>query len=128
MTLSEKEKASIILEESTNDFNECQKQLNETGKAFLECKRALNSANTYLKMVLNVAIDVVDKYIKFTNTYLKMVLNEEDNDGNIHKDCKYYDSEKDYCRNYMMGRYTGLAFEVSRHKKCIDDLRKDGDV
>ena len=82
MTLSEKEKALIILEESTNAFNECQKQLNETGKAFLECKRALNSANTYLKMVLN----------------------------------------------YIMGRYTGLAFEVSRHKKCIDDLRKDGDV
>ena len=55
-------------------------------------------------------------------------MNEEENEGNIHKDCKYYDSEKDYCRNYMMGSYTGLAFEVSRHKKCIDDMRKDGDV
>lgn len=51
MTLSEKEKALIILEESTNAFNECQKQLNETGKAFLECKRALDSASTYLKRV-----------------------------------------------------------------------------
>ena len=103
MNLSEKEKALIILEESKNAFNECQKQLNETGKALLECKRALDSANTYLKRVLN----------------------EEENEGNIHKDCKYYNSEKDYCRNYMMGRYTGLAFEVSRHKKCIDDIRKD---
>ena len=106
MTLSEKEKALIILEESTNTFNECQKQLKETAEAFLGCKRAFNSANTYLKRILN----------------------EEENKDNIHKNCKYYDSEKDYCRNYMMGRYTGLSFEVSRHKKCIDDMRKDGDV
>lgn len=106
MTLSEKEKALIILEESTNAFKECQKQLNETGKAFLECKRALNSATTYLQRLLN----------------------EEENDGNIHKDCKYYNSEKDYCRKYMMSNYTGLAFEVSRHKKCIDDMRKEEDV
>ena len=106
MSLSRKEKALLILEESTNAFNECQKQLNETGKAFLECKQALDSANTYLKRVLN----------------------EEENGGNIHKDCKYYISEKDYCRNFMMGGYTELAFEVSRHKKCIDDIRKDGDV
>ena len=100
MILSEKEKALIILEESKNAFNECQKQLNETAKAFIECKRAFDSANTYLKRVLN----------------------EEENEGNIHKDCKYYDSEKDYCRYYMLGRYTVLAFEVSRHKKCIDDM------
>ena len=106
MTLSGKEKALLILEESKNAFNECQKQLRETEKAFRECEQALKSANTYLKKVLN----------------------EEENEGNIHKDCKYYNSEKDYCRNYMMGRYTGLAFEVSRHKKCIDDMRKDGDV
>ena len=106
MTLTRKEKALIILEESTDAFNECQKQLKETAEAFIECKRAFNSANTYLKRVLN----------------------EEDNDGNIHKDCKYYISEKDYCRNYMLGSYTELAFEVSRHKKCIDDMRKDGDV
>ena len=106
MTLTRKEKALIIIEESKNAFNECQKQLNETAKAFIECKRAFNSANTYLKRVLN----------------------EEDNDGNIHKDCKYYISEKDYCHNYMLGSYTELAFEVSRHKKCIDDMRKDGDV
>lgn len=106
MTLSEEEKALIILEESTKAYDKCSKQLNETEKAFLECKRALKSATTYLKRVLN----------------------EEENEGNIHKDCRYYNSEKDYCRNYMMGIYTDLAFEVSRHKKCIDDMRKDGDV
>ena len=106
MTISEKEKALIILEESVKAYDECSKQLMETKKAFRECGQALASANTYLKRVLN----------------------EEDNDGNIHKDCQYYNSEKDYCGNYMMGRYTGLAFEVSRHKKCIDDMRKDGDV
>ena len=104
--LTRTEKALVILKESKNAFDECSKQLSETGKAFLECKRALDSANTYLKRVLN----------------------EEENEGNIHKECKYYNSEKDYCRNYMMGRYTGLAFEVSRHKKCIDDMREDGDV
>ena len=106
MTLSRKEKALLILEESRNAFNECQKQLRETEKAFRECEQALKSANTYLKKVLN----------------------EEENGGNIHKDCKYYISEKDYCRKYMMSNYTGLAFEVSRHKKCIDDMRKEEEV
>ena len=28
----------------------------------------------------------------------------------------------DFCSNYMTGKYTGLAFEVSRHDKCIKDL------
>ena len=106
MTLSRKEKALVILEESTNDFNECQKQLRETAHAFIKCKKAF----------------------EYANALMKRILNEEENEGNIHKDCKYYDSKKDYCRNYMMGCYTGLAFEVSRHKKCIDDMIKDGDV
>ena len=106
MTVSRKEKALIILEESTKAYDECSKQLRETEKAFRECEQALKCAETYLKRVLN----------------------EEENKGNIHKDCKYYNSEKDYCRNYMMGCYIGLAFEVSRHKKCIDDMIKDGDV
>ena len=52
-------------------------------------------------------------------------LNEEKNQGNVHKDCKWYNEEKDYCSNYMMGVYTGLAFEVSRHNKCIKELIKD---
>ena len=106
MSLSRKEKALIILEESAKAYDECNKQLKETMKAFMACNKALKCAETYLKRVLN----------------------EEENKGNIHKDCKYYISEKDYCRKYMMGCYTGLAFEVSRHKKCIDDMRKDEDV
>ena len=106
MTLSRKEKALIILEESKKSYDECNKQLKETMNEFMRCSKALKCAETYLKRVLN----------------------EEENEVNIHKDCKYYNSENDYCRNYMMGRYTGLAFEVSRHKKCIDDMRKDGDV
>lgn len=106
ITLSRKEKALIILEESTKAYDECNKQLKETMKAFMACNKALKCAETYLKRVLN----------------------EEENEGNIHKDCKYYDSKKDYCRNYMMSNYTGLAFEVSRHNKCIDDMKKDEDV
>ena len=103
MTLSRKEKALIILEESAKAYDECNKQLKETMEAFMKCNKALKCAETYLKRVLN----------------------EEGNKGNIHKDCKYYISEKDYCRKYMISNYTGLALEVSRHKKCIDDMRKD---
>ena len=106
MTLSRKEKALLILEESRYTFDECSKQLRETEKAFRECQKAF----------------------EYANTLMKKILNEEENGGNIHKDCQYYNSEKDYCSNYMMGIYTGLAFEVSRHKKCIDDMRKEGDV
>ena len=105
--LTRTEKALVILKENKNAFDECSKQLKETEKAFRECEQALKNLP-----ILN----------------LKRVLNEEENGGNIHKDCKYYNSEKDYCRKYMMRHYTGLAFEVSRHKKCIDDMRKDGDV
>ena len=106
MTVSEKEKALIILEESAKVYDEYNKQLKETMKAFMKCNKALKCAETYLKRVLN----------------------EEENKGNIHKDCKYYNSEKDYCSNYMMGNYTDLAFEVSRHKECIDDMRKEEEV
>ena len=105
--LTRTEKALVILKENKNAFDECSKQLKETAKAFRECEQALKNLP-----ILN----------------LKRVLNEEENGWNIHKDCKYYNSEKDYCRKYMMRHYAGLAFEVSRHKKCIDDMRKDGDV
>jgi hypothetical protein len=99
--LTRTEKALVILKESKNAFDECSKQLRETEKAFRECEQALNSANTYLKRVLN----------------------EEVNGGSIHKDCEYYNSEDDYCSNYIMGIYSNeLAFEVSRHKTCIKDI------
>ena len=101
--LSDKEKALLILEKSRDAFDECSKQLRETEKAFRECQKAF----------------------EYANEQMKRILNEEENDGNIHKECQWYNSEKDYCSNYMMGCYTGLAFEVSRHKKCIDDMIKD---
>lgn len=104
--LSNKEKALLVLEKSRDAFDKCSKQLRETEKAFQECQKAF----------------------EYANDQMKRILNEEENDGNIHKECQWYNSEKDYCENYMMGCYTGLAFEVSRHKKCIDDMRKDGDV
>lgn len=103
---SDLEKALIIYKESRNAFEELNNQIRELQQAFNECTKAMKTASTYLQRALN----------------------EEENGGNIHKDCRYYNSEMDYCSNYMMGRYTGLAFEVSRHKKCIDDMRKDGDV
>ena len=104
--LSDKEKALLILEKSRNAFDKCNKQLRETEQSFRDCQKAF----------------------EYANTQMKRILNEEANEGNIHKDCKYYNSEHDFCNNYMMGVYTGLAFEVSKHKKCIDDMRKDGDV
>lgn len=98
--LSDREKALLILEKAKNAFDECGKQIRETQTAFMELTSAVETANNYLKRVLN----------------------EEENNGNIHKKCKYYNLEKDYCSNYMMGKYTGLAFEVSRWDKCIKDL------
>lgn len=98
--LSDKEKALIILEKAKVNFEECSKRMRNLESAFRECESAL----------------------EYTNTQLKRVLNEEENCGNIHKGCEYYNAEKDYCSNYMMGCFTGLAFEVSRHKTCIDDI------
>ena len=100
MTLSDKEKALLILEKSKDAFKECRKQLEETKDAFDELTKAMECANTQLKRVLN----------------------EEKNNGNIHKECEYYHEETDCCYNYLMGMYCGMAFEVSRHNKCIKDL------
>lgn len=41
---------------------------------------------------------------------------------NVHKDCEYYDIESDGCRNYAMGQYAGLSYNVSKHDKCIKDM------
>lgn len=98
--LSDKEKALLILKKAENAFNECGKQLRETQTAFMELTSAVETASDNLKRVLN----------------------EEENNGNVHKKCKYYNLEKDYCSNYMMGKYTGLAFEVSRYDRCIKDV------
>ena len=98
--LSEKEKALILLEKSNRAFEEVSKQIKELSEEVLKLKQSF----------------------EYSNKMLKRVLNEEANQGNIHKTCRWYNNEKDYCSNYLMGRYTGLAFECSRHKQCIDEI------
>lgn len=98
--LTDKEKALLILEKASEEFTKCTTEI----RKLQESLYALNCAFENAGRMLN------------------RCLNEEANGGNIHKECEYYNSEKDYCSNYMMGKYTGLAFEVSRHDKCIKDL------
>ena len=52
MTLSEKEKALIILEESKNAFNECQKQLNDLD--LLQYQFKSNELKEFIKENLEV--------------------------------------------------------------------------
>lgn len=104
--LSDKEKALLILEKSQKKIEEAEEQFKELTKAILGLKIAFEHSEKLLKRVIN----------------------EESNQGNIHKECEYYNNEKDFCSNYLMGKYTGLAFEVSRHKYCIKDIIKNGDV
>lgn len=96
--LTDKEKALLILEKSSEEFNKCAKEVRELNYKMEDLKKAFETARRMLKRCLN----------------------EEKNGGNIHKNCEWYNPVKDYCRNYMMG--TELAFEVSRHDKCIKDL------
>ena len=103
--LSDREKAEIIFKQSSDEFEKLAKEFWEVYDAFT------NLQSTF----------------KCAATLMKRSLNEEKNNGNIHKDCKYYNQEKDYCSSYMMGVYTGLAFEVSRHKTCIKDLVEKDD-
>lgn len=100
--LSEKEKALLILEKSQENFKKCEKQAQKITEELLNLKLAFEESKRMLKRVLN----------------------EEDNEGNIHIDCVYYNEEKDFCSNYMMGKYMGLAFECSRHQRCIGDILK----
>ena len=94
--LTDKEKALLILEKASEEFTKCTTEIRKL--------HALNCA------------------FENASDMLKRCLNEEENGGNIHKDCRWYNPDKDFCSNYMMGKYTGLAFEVSRHDKCIKDL------
>lgn len=98
--LSDKEKALLILEKASEEFTKCTTEIRKLQESLYALNCAFENASDMLKRCLN----------------------EEENNGNIHKECEYYNSEKDYCSNYMMGKYTGLAFEVSRHDKCIKDL------
>lgn len=101
--LSDKEKALLILEKASEEFTKCTTEI----RKLQESLYALNCA------------------FENTSDMLKRCLNEEENEGNIHKNCEWYDPDKDFCSNYIMGKYTGLAFEVSRHDKCIKDLVRE---
>jgi len=101
--MSDIEKSKLILEKSAQEFSKLSKQVRE----------------------MNNQMYNLEAVFKATNEMMKRYLNEEKNQGNVHKDCEWYNEEKDYCSNYMMGVYTGLAFEVSRHNKCIKELIKD---
>ena len=101
--LSDKEKALLILEKSQKKFEEAEEQFKELTKAILGLKIAFEHSEKLLKRVIN----------------------EESNQGNIHQECEYYNNEKDFCSNYLMGKYVGLAFEVSRLDKCIADVIKE---
>lgn len=103
--LSDKEKALLILEKANECFTECAGEIRK----------------------LNDSLYSLTKAFEETRDMLKRCLNEEQNNGNVHKDCEYYDLDGDYCGNYLMGRYTGLAFEVSRWDKCIEDLVEEDD-
>ena len=98
--LSDNEKALLILETSQKEFQKCAKEVRE----------------------LNYKMEDLRKAFETANRMLKRCLNEEENEGNIHKDCEWYNPNKDSCSNYMMGKYTGLAFNVSKNKECIKDL------
>ena len=98
--LTDKEKALLILEKSSEEVNKCAKEVRELNYKMEDLRKAFENARRMLKRCLN----------------------EEENGGNIHKDCEYYHQERDFCGNYLMGQYSSLAFEVSRHKSCIKDL------
>lgn len=101
--MNDKDKALLIMEKSYDEFKECKEEIKKLHQRLLRLNIAFENANALLKRCLN----------------------EEENEGNIHKECEYYYAEKDYCSNNMMGEYCGLAFEVSRHPKCIKDLVKE---
>lgn len=97
--LSDREKALIILEKASEEFNEYSKTIRELHNSLFKLTKSFENASNMLKRSLN-----------------------EEQNGNIHKECEYYNAERDYCANYLMGTYTGLAFEVSRHPECIKDM------
>lgn len=98
--LSDMEKLELILKTSQEKFSELSTNVMQMQKEMRTLQDTMES----------------------TTTLIKRYLNEEKNGCNIHKQCEYYNEDGDYCSNYLMGRYTGLAFEVSRHDKCIEEI------
>ena len=99
-------------------------------KLLKENRDEMNQLQSELRTISSRLYDAIRNYTSI-ETGIKRVLNTEEH-GNCHLICKYYNKDSDTCYNYLMGVYTGLAFEVSRLDKCIADVIKEhenrGDV
>ena len=70
-------------------------------------------------------MEKLDKRLEFLEGRLKEVVNEEDDDEwGVHKDCEYLVKERNQCRNYAMGKYHGLTYDIKSKEKCIEELVK----
>lgn len=90
-------------------------------KLLKENRDEMNKLQSELRRISYRLYDAVQNY-KSIEIGVKRVLNTEEH-GNCHLICKYYNKDSDTCYNYLMG--TGLAFEVSKLDKCIDDIIKE---
>lgn len=93
----------------------------------------LDGLNAYDKngehVIRDVRINVVptDDITEIDNKRLIKLLENVLGYKNVHFDCEWYDVNTDDCLNYAMGIYCGLAFDVSRHDKCIKDMVEKND-
>lgn len=93
------------------------KQFDEKYVLILNELEVFNNAYHECRDALNKIGDSLDDLYSLVSRMHNEILNNADN---IHRDCEYYMENHDACSNY--GFYTGLAFNVSRHKKCIKEL------
>ena len=103
--MSEEEELLRLFKENRDEMNQLQSELRTISSRLYDAIRNYNSIETGVKRVLNT-----------------------DEHGNCHLNCKYYNKDSDTCYNYLMGVYTGLAFEVSRLDKCIADVIKEHEI
>lgn len=92
-------------------------------KLLKENRDEMNQLQSELRTISSRLYDAIRNYTSI-ETGIKRVLNTEEH-GNCHLNCQYYKKDSDTCYNYLMGVYTGLAFEVSRLDKCIADIVKE---
>ena len=92
-------------------------------KLLKENKEEMYQLRSELQTITHRLYDAIENY-GVIETGIKRVLNTEEH-GNCHINCEYYNKKSDTCYNYLMGVYTGLAFEVSKLDKCIADVVKE---
>lgn len=100
--MTEKEELLKLLKENKDEINELQKELRTISYRLYDATQNYKSIEIGIKRVLNTK-----------------------EHGNCHLNCEYYKKDSDTCYNYLMGIYTGLAFEVSKLDKCIADVIKE---